>query len=331
MASDILQPLSNKSFIQVKNLKKYFPVRTGLFQRTTGEIKALDDVSFSINRGETVGLVGESGCGKSTVGMTMLRLLEPTSGEVYLDGKNILDMRGAALDKVRQEMQIILQDPFTSLNPRMTVGEAVMEGLNIHRLGTRKERYEHAREIMEKVGLQASHMLRFPHEFSGGQRQRIGVARALVINPKFIVCDEPISALDVSIQSQIINLLKDLQSEFQLTYLFISHNLNIVEHVSDRVAVMYLGKLVEIANRAELYRNPLHPYTQLLVSAIPNPDPEVPRQRSRLTGDVPSPLNPPTGCRFHPRCPLALPICKEEVPPFIEKSPSHSAACWLLT
>jgi oligopeptide/dipeptide ABC transporter ATP-binding protein len=321
---------TGKEFIQVKNLKKYFPVRGGLLQRVVAQVQALDDVSFSIREGETLGLVGESGCGKTTVGRTMLRLIEPTSGEVSLDGKNVFQMKGSELKAARRDMQIIFQDPYASLDPRMPIGESVMEGLTIHNIGNPKERFNQVLDTLKKVGLEEYHARRYPHEFSGGQRQRIGIARALALRPRFIVCDEPVSALDVSIQSQVLNILKDLQKEFGLTYLFIAHNLSVVEHISDRVAVMYLGKMVELTNREELFRNPLHPYTQALLSAIPIPDPRLKRERIILKGDVPSPLNPPKGCRFHPRCPIARDICSKEEPKYKQVSADHSAACWAI-
>jgi oligopeptide/dipeptide ABC transporter ATP-binding protein len=317
-----------KELVKVKNLYKYFPVRGGLLQRVVAQVKAVENVSFVVKEGETLGLVGESGCGKTTVGRTMLRLTEPTSGEVEYEGQNVLKLRGRDLKAMRSHMQIIFQDPYASLDPRMPIGESVMEGLRIHGMGNSHERFELAIQTLKKVGLEDYHARRYPHEFSGGQRQRIGIARALALRPKFIVCDEPVSALDVSIQSQVLNILKDLQKEFGLTYLFIAHNLSVVEHISDRVAVMYLGKMVELANRDELFRNPLHPYTQALMSAIPIPDPTIRRERIILKGDAPSPLNPPSGCRFHPRCPVAMAHCKVEEPLFKEASPGHSVACW---
>ena len=314
--------------IQVKNLVKYFPVREGLLQRVKDYVRAVDNVSFVVREGETLGMVGESGCGKTTIGRTMLRLIEPTSGSVIIDGKDVLTLAGAEMKAMRRNMQIIFQDPYASLDPRMPIGESVMEGLNIHRIGTPKERYEIMLDTLKKVGLEDYHARRYPHEFSGGQRQRIGIARALALRPKFIVCDEPVSALDVSIQSQVLNILKDLQQEFGLTYLFIAHNLSVVEHISNRVAVMYLGKMVELTNRDELFANPLHPYTKALMSAIPIPDPTLKRERTILKGDVPSPLRPPTGCRFHPRCPIAVDICSQQEPVFREAAPDHWVACW---
>jgi oligopeptide/dipeptide ABC transporter ATP-binding protein len=317
-----------QELIQVKNLVKYFPVRGGLLQRVVAWVQAVDDVSFTVRKGETLGLVGESGCGKTTVGRTMLRLIEPTSGEVLFDGVNVFNLRGNEMKKMRRNMQIIFQDPYASLDPRMPIGESIAEGLKIHNIGSPKERFDIVIENLRRVGLEDYHARRYPHEFSGGQRQRIGIARALALRPKFIVCDEPVSALDVSIQSQVLNILNDLQKEFGLTYLFIAHNLSVVEHISHRVAVMYLGKIVELAEREELFRNPLHPYTQALMSAIPIPDPTIKRERIILPGDVPSPLNPPKGCRFHPRCPVAMEHCAIEEPRFLEVSEDHWVACW---
>jgi oligopeptide/dipeptide ABC transporter ATP-binding protein len=321
---------AGEDLLVVRNLKKYYPVKTGVLQRVTDHVLAVDDVSFTVKKGETLGLVGESGCGKTTVGRAILRLTEPTAGEVEFDGKNLLNLKGEALKIVRRDMQIIFQDPYASLDPRMRIGDSVMEGLEIHSIGNRKDRYQMAVDTLRKVGLEEYHSRRFPHEFSGGQRQRIGIARALALQPRFIICDEPVSALDVSIQSQVLNILKDLQQEFGLTYLFIAHNLGVVEHISDRVAVMYLGKMVELATREELFSNPLHPYTKALMSAIPIPNPRLRRERIILKGDVPSPLNPPSGCRFHPRCPIAVAHCAVEEPPFEEKTPGHRAACWLV-
>lgn len=318
-----------ETLVEVNNLVKYFPVRAGLLQRVVNQVKAVDDVSFFVRKGETLGLVGESGCGKTTVGRSMLRLIEPTSGSVSFQRKDVLALKGSELKEVRRDMQIIFQDPYASLDPRVPIGESVIEGLHIHRIGTPKERVDIMRETLKKVGLEDYHARRYPHEFSGGQRQRIGIARALALRPSFIICDEPVSALDVSIQSQVLNILRDLQAEFGLTYLFIAHNLSVVEHVSDRVAVMYLGKMVELTTREELFRNPLHPYTKALMSAIPVPNPRLKRKRTILKGDVPSPLNPPKGCRFHPRCPVAVEKCSQEEPQFKELSPDHWVACWV--
>ena len=315
--------------VEVDNLVKYFPVRAGLLQRVVNQVKAVDDVSFFVRKGETLGLVGESGCGKTTVGRTMLRLIEPTGGAVKFEGRDVFSMSPREMKTTRRDMQIIFQDPYASLDPRVPIGESVMEGLHIHKIGSPKERIDIMLETLKKVGLESYHSRRYPHEFSGGQRQRIGIARALALRPKFIICDEPVSALDVSIQSQVLNILKDLQAEFGLTYLFIAHNLSVVEHVSNRVAVMYLGKMVEMTSREELFRNPLHPYTQALMSAIPVPNPRLKRQRTILKGDVPSPLNPPTGCRFHPRCPVAIEKCSQVEPAFLEVSPDHWVACHL--
>jgi len=325
-----MTPTNKSDFIEVKHLKKYFPVRAGVLQRVVAQVLAVDDVSFGIKEGECLGMVGESGCGKTTVGRTMMRLTEPTGGSVSFQGVDVFSLKGKALKDMRRQMQIIFQDPYSSLDPRMPIGESVMEGLRIHNIGTPGERFDLAIATLKKVGLEDYHARRYPHEFSGGQRQRIGIARALALRPKFIICDEPVSALDVSIQSQVLNILKDLQQEFGLTYLFIAHNLSVVEHISQRVAVMYLGKMVELADRMELFRNPLHPYTQALMSAIPIPNPRIRRERVILTGDVPSPLNPPKGCRFHPRCPVAMSQCAQEEPEFKEITPGHWAACWLV-
>jgi oligopeptide transport system ATP-binding protein len=318
-----------KSLVEVKDLYKYFPIHAGLLSRHIGDVKAVDGVDFAIAPGETLGLVGESGSGKTTIGRVILRLLTATSGEVWFDGRNILNCNREELRKLRKEMQIIFQDPFASLNPRMTVGEIVGEPLKIHHLANGKAAQARVQELLRLVGLQPYHANRYPHEFSGGQRQRVGIARALAVNPKFIVCDEPVSALDVSIQAQVINLLEDLQAQLGLTYLFIAHDLSVVRHISTRVAVMYVGKIMELANRDDLYENPLHPYTQSLLSAIPIPDPHVEQRRKRivLTGDIPSPVNPPSGCRFHTRCPIAFDRCKVEIPPFTEYRPGHFAAC----
>jgi peptide/nickel transport system ATP-binding protein/oligopeptide transport system ATP-binding protein len=326
----VAQP--RKKLIEVNNLVKYFPVRAGLMQRVRAWVKAVDDVSFFINEGETFGLVGESGCGKTTVGRTILRLIPATSGEVMMDGRNVFGLNASELKKIRADMQIIFQDPYSSLDPRMPIGESIAEGLRVHTNKSGQERYDIVVEMLSRVGMRAEHARRYPHEFSGGQRQRIGIARALALRPKFIVCDEPVSALDVSIQAQVLNILRELQRDFGLTYLFIAHNLSVVEHFSERVGVMYLGKMVEMAPRNLLYSDPLHPYTQALMSAIPVPDPTYKRQRVILEGDVPSPLNPPPGCRFHTRCPLAFDLCSQEEPPFKDYGGGHYAAChWLET
>ena len=314
--------------IEIRDLRKYFPIHKGLFSRHVGDVKAVDGVSFTIARGETLGLVGESGSGKTTIGRMLLRLVPSTSGAMTFDGHNIVTLSKRALRSLRREMQIIFQDPYASLNPRMTVGEIVGEPLRLHKLAKGKAVNERVKELLLLVGLQKYHINRYPHEFSGGQRQRIGIARALAVDPKFIVCDEPVSALDVSIQAQVINLLQDLQERLGLTYLFIAHDLSVVRHISTRVAVMYVGKIMEIADRDALYANPLHPYTQALLSAIPIPDPSAKRaKRLILHGDIPSPVNPPTGCRFHTRCPIAMPICTTDEPEFKEYAPGHFAAC----
>jgi peptide/nickel transport system ATP-binding protein/oligopeptide transport system ATP-binding protein len=317
-----------RTLIEVEDLVKYFPVQGGVFQRTKAWVKAVDGVTFSIREGETLGLVGESGCGKTTVGRTMLYLIEPTSGSVYFEGTDVYSLKGKDLKEMRRNMQIIFQDPFSSLDPRMPIGSSITEGLRIQGIGDSQEQADIAIDMLRKVGLDDYHAKRYPHEFSGGQRQRIGIARALVLRPRFIVADEPVSALDVSIQSQVLNILRALQNEFNLTYLFIAHNMSVVEHISNRVAVMYLGKIVELAPRDELFNNPLHPYTQALMSAIPIPDPKVRRKRIILPGDVPSPLNPPSGCRFHPRCPLVMDHCSKHDPELIEVTPEHYTACW---
>jgi len=320
-----------ENLLEVKNLKKYFPVKAGVFKRTVAHVKAVDDISFAVKEGETLGLVGESGCGKSTTGRTILRLLEATEGKVIFDGKSIMDLDKKEMRAVRRDMQIIFQDPYASLNPRMTVADIVGEPLDIHKLAKNKqERNEKVKEILENVGLGEEYMNRYPHEFSGGQRQRIGVARALAVDPKLIIADEPVSALDVSVQAQVVNLLQDLQKEFGLTFLFIAHDLSVVKHISDRVAVMYLGKIVELTDKDDLYNNPKHPYTQSLLSAIPEADPKKKKERIILEGDVPSPVDPPSGCRFHPRCPKAFAKCSEVEPEFKEYGAGHFAACHLL-
>jgi oligopeptide transport system ATP-binding protein len=313
----------------VRNLKKYFPIKRGVFQRVVGHVQAVDNVSFTVKRGETLGLVGESGCGKSTTGKAILQLDRPTAGEVFIDGQDLVKLKGEQLRQMRRKMQIIFQDPFASLNPRMNVGQIVGEPLEVHGVAKGKDKEERVKELLRVVGLNPQFMTRFPHEFSGGQRQRIGIARALALNPAFIVCDEPIAALDVSIQAQVVNLLKDLQGKFGLTYLFIAHDLSMVRHISDRVAVMYLGRIVEIADWRTIYDDPKHPYTQSLLSAIPIPDPviEAKRQRIILEGDVPSAANPPKGCRFNTRCPVRQERCYSDDPALREIVPDHWAAC----
>jgi oligopeptide/dipeptide ABC transporter ATP-binding protein len=332
MTQGNIRALATPTLLRVQRLEKYFPVRRGLLQRVIGHIKAVDDVSLDVPRGETLGLVGESGCGKSTLGRTVLRLVEPSSGRIEFEGLDITKLPHRRMKALRKDMQMIFQDPIGSLDPRMTVADIIGEGLQVHGM-RRSNREGIVREMLERVGLRREHADRFPHEFSGGQRQRIGIARALALSPKLIVADEPVSALDVSIQSQVLNLLVELKREFSLTYIFIAHNLAVVAYISDRIAVMYLGKVVELAPSAELYENPLHPYTTTLLSAIPVADPDHRRDRIKLTGDVPSPFNPPTGCHFRTRCPLARKkgtqegICAEVEPPLTESRPGHSAAC----
>ena len=320
-----------KKLVEVRNLKMYFPVTAGIFRGKVGDVKAVDDISFDIYEGETLGLVGESGCGKSTAGRTILRLYEPTAGSIRIDGREIAKADAETLRKMRPVMQMVFQDPQASLNPRMTVASIIGEPLDEHTKLTRKEKLDRIYELMDAVGLNRAFANRYPHEFSGGQRQRIGIARALALNPKFIVCDEPIAALDVSIQAQVVNLLEELQDRLGLTYLFISHDLSMVRHIADRVAVMYLGQIAEIATRDALYLSPMHPYTQALLSAVPEPDPkiELRRQRIILKGDVPSPANPPKGCNFCTRCPKVMPICREVEPRTIEIAPGHLVACHL--
>ncbi len=318
-------------YLQIDNLKKYFPITQGLIRRKVGDIKAVDGISFDIYKGETLGLVGESGCGKSTTGRVILQLYPATAGKILLEGQNLTDLSGEELRKIRPRMQMIFQDPHASLNPRMTVGSIVSEPLVEHSVVRGKERQARVEQLLDLVGLDPMHANRYPHEFSGGQRQRIGIARALALNPEFIICDEPIACLDVSIQAQVVNLLEDLQSEFGITYLFISHDLSMIRHISQRVAVMYLGRIMELADRKEVYENPLHPYTQALLSAIPYPDPVLEENRVQiiLTGDVPSPANPPPGCPFNTRCPIAVGLCSREIPEWRELRSDHKVACHL--
>jgi len=319
--------MAEAPLLEVKHLKKYFPIKGGVFSKTIGYVYAVDDVNFTLARGETLGLVGESGCGKSTTGRAILRLIEPTDGELYFEGEDITKLEKSAMRALRREMQIIFQDPYASLNPRMTVGSIIGEPLEIHKIARGSEKEERVASLLQKVGLRAEDMRKYPHEFSGGQRQRIGIARALALNPKLIVCDEPVSALDVSIQAQVINLLEDLQAEFSLSYLFIAHNLNVVEHISNRVAVMYLGQIVELASDEDLYKDPQHPYTEALLSAVPIPDPTIKKKRIILEGDVPSPINPPKGCHFHTRCMYKEKICEEVEPEFKDIGGGHWVAC----
>ncbi len=320
---------SGQALVELRHVKKYFPIRKGVLQREVARVHAVDDVSFVVQEGETLGLVGESGCGKSTLGRTIVRLLEPTAGEISFRGQRIEGLGARRLRPLRREMQMVFQDPYASLNPRKRVGTIIGDPMKIHGLGDSRQRKTQVQELLETVGLSPEHYNRFPHEFSGGQRQRIGIARALALRPKLIVADEPVSALDVSIQSQMLNLLEDLQTEFKLTYIFIAHDLGVVRHVSDRIAVMYLGKLVEVSPAEELYERPIMPYTEALLSAVPIPDPEraAARERIVLEGDVPSPINPPSGCRFHPRCRYATQVCKEIEPPLVDYGNGHLAAC----
>jgi len=318
---------ATQDLLEVKNLRKYFPIRGGIFSRVVANVKAVEDVSFRVKRGEVVGLVGESGSGKTTVGRSILRLIEPSAGEVNFDGVDITKLSKGQMREYRKRMQIIFQDPFASLNPRMSVGDIIGEAMSIHNLARGKEREDRVASLLERVGLSSAHMRRYPHEFSGGQRQRIGIARALAVDPEFIVADEPVSALDVSIQAQVVNLLQDLKEELGLTLLFIAHDLGVVEYISDHVIVMYLGRIMEIAPAKELYANPVHPYTEALLSAVPIPDPTVKRERIILQGDIPSPINPPSGCVFRTRCPLATKECADVIPPLEEVSPGHFKAC----
>lgn len=315
--------------LQVRNLKKYFPIKKGVLQRTVGHVRAVDDVSFSVFQGETLGIVGESGCGKSTTGKSILRLIEPTAGEILYRGRSIIDMKKNELQEIRRDMQIVFQDPYSSLNPRFKVGSIVERPMSIHNLYLPAERHQKTSELLEKCGLDATSINKYPHEFSGGQRQRIGIARALTVNPKLLILDEPVSALDVSVQSQILNLLEDLQEEFHLTYLFIAHDLSVVRHISDRILVMYLGNMVELSETLELFENPLHPYTQALLSAVPVANPREKRERIILQGDIPSPANPPTGCPFHTRCPQVMDRCSRVKPSWYEVRADHFVACHL--
>ncbi len=320
------------SLVQIRGLKKYFPIRRGVFQRHVGDIRAVDDVSFEIRKGETLGLVGETGCGKTTIGRTLIRLYKPTAGEVIFDGQDMARLKKQELRRLRRRMQMIFQDPYASLNPRISAGSIVAEPLEVHKISRGAEKRERVEELLKLVGISTQSVGRYPHEFSGGQRQRIGIARALALNPDLIICDEPISSLDVSIQAQVVHLLEALQDRLGLTYLFIAHDLSMVRHISDRVAVMYLGKIVELADRNDLYENPLHPYTQALMSAVPVPDPvvEEKRQRTILKGDSPSPANPPVGCNFNTRCPRAFDVCFEQDPEYVEIKPGHHCACHLV-
>jgi oligopeptide/dipeptide ABC transporter ATP-binding protein len=319
----------NGALLEVKDLRKYFPIRRGFFSRVVGHTKAVDGVSFEVRRGEILGLVGESGCGKTTLARTVLRLIEPTGGDVLFDNTSLLSLKGSEMRGMRKRIQIIFQDPYGSLNPRLTIGSMIAEAIKIHKLASGAAVRDRVAQLLERVGIPPDHMNRYPHEFSGGQRQRVGIARALAVGPELIVADEPVSALDVSIQAQILNLLKDLQQEYGLAFLFIAHDLGVVEYISDRVAVMYLGRIVEMTEAHRLYESPKHPYTQALISAIPSLDPAAKSQRILLPGDVPSPANAPSGCPFHPRCPQALPVCESEEPPLRAIEPGHMVSCWL--
>ncbi|WP_144511768.1 ABC transporter ATP-binding protein [Bacillus sp. FJAT-22090] len=318
-----------KPLLQVEGLKKYFPIRSGVLAKQSGYVKAVDDVSFYVNEGETLGIVGESGCGKSTTGRMLMRLLEPTEGKVTFEGKDLTEISNSEMRKARREIQMVFQDPYASLNPRHTVEKILMEPLIVHNIGNKKSRKKKVYDFLEIVGLSSYHAKRYPHQFSGGQRQRIGIARALMTNPKLIIADEPVSALDVSIQAQVLNLMQDLQKELKLTYIFIAHDLGVVRHISDRVGVMYLGRMAELATSESLYEEPLHPYTKALLSAVPVPDPEHQREQIILEGDIPSPSNPPTGCTFHTRCPFKMEACTSVVPKLEEVKPGHFVACHL--
>ena len=319
----------NRILLEVRDLRRFFPIRKGFFSRVRGYVKAVDGVSLDVRRGEVVGLVGESGCGKTTLARTILRLIEPTSGSVLFDGIPVFSLKGGELRRLRKRFQIIFQDPYGSLNPRLTVGSMIAEPIKIHKIAKGAAVKERVADLLQKVGIPAEHMNRYPHEFSGGQRQRIGIARSLAVGPEFVVADEPVSSLDVSVQAQILNLLRDLQGEFGLTFLFITHDLGVVEYLADRVAVMYLGKIVEVAQTERLFGNVKHPYTQALISAIPSLDPQKKRQRIVLPGDVPSPAAVPPGCPFHPRCPKAMSHCRTDVPSLREDEPGHHVSCWL--
>jgi oligopeptide/dipeptide ABC transporter ATP-binding protein len=319
-----------KPLLQVRGLKKYFPIKKGFFNRTVGHVRAVDGVNFEVYSGETLGIVGESGCGKSTTGRSILRLLEPTAGEVLFEGKDLAKLSKEDMRRMRKDVQIVFQDPYASLNPRKTIRQILMEPLNVHEIGTKSERVKTIEEMIQIVGLKKEHLDRYPHDFSGGQRQRIGIARALVVKPKLIIADEAVSALDVSIQSQVLNLLKDLKKEFNLTLIFISHDLSVIKHICDRVAVMYLGRIVEIADKQKLFQNPGHPYTKALLSALPVASPRAKRERIILKGDLPSPANPPSGCTFHPRCPLANDMCKSAAPSLVEMEPGQQVSCHLV-
>lgn len=318
-----------ETLLQVRDLKKYFPIRRGIIQRVVGHVRAVDGISLTVQRGETLGVVGESGCGKSTMGRSILRLVEPTSGQVEFAGQNILEFGKSKMRAMRREMQIVFQDPYASLNPRYSIAKTLAEPMVIHNLHTPSTRAVRVRALLERVGLDPDYAQRFPHEFSGGQRQRIGIARALAVDPKLIILDEPVAALDVSVQSQVLNLLEDLQEDLKLTYVFVAHDLSVVRHISDRILVLYLGKMAELASAEDLFHDPLHPYTRALLSAVPVPDPDAKRERIILQGDLPSPANPPSGCPFHTRCPVAMDVCSQQVPEWKEIKPNHTVACHL--